>query len=259
MEKAKNLLKIVDILKSKYDKLSKTNTGFNIFTVLRQEDDEVNLHSKFIVELLSNIPHYSEKYRKLFFENIGIEDEYFQGDIQVLREHRNIDILLRDEDKIIIIENKIYAEDQGEQLSRYYKLMKNRSNEIKIFYLTLDGRDPSDQSLGDILCSESDHEEGKVQVINLSYKENISSWLEECIKESATVPIIRETLVQYLEVVNRLTGKTESKDFYNEMAAILGKSSNNMQLANDIKVGLDLASNRLRLNFWQELETRCKW
>ena len=58
MDNINNLLKMVEILKEKSSNISKTNIDFNIFRVLRQESDEVNLHSKFIIELLSNIPLY---------------------------------------------------------------------------------------------------------------------------------------------------------------------------------------------------------
>lgn len=260
MENIKNLLNIVEIIKREYDKSSKLNIDFNVFRILRKEHDEVNLHSKFIVELLSNIPQYSKKYRQLFLKNLGFDEDYFDDDVKVMREFKNIDILLQDKDKTIVVENKIYAEDQNKQLERYYDLVKTNNNKVDIFYLTLDGKDPSKQSLGKKLVSENDNEsEGTKQiVVNLSYKENISNWIEECIKESATAPTIRETLVQYLEVVNKLSGNSESKEFYNEVSKLIGKTPKDLKLANDIKNGLEIALNNLKFKFWEELENALK-
>ena len=107
MDNINNLLKMVEILKEKSSNISKTNIDFNIFRVLRQESDEVNLHSKFIIELLSNIPLYSEKFRKLFLKNIGLDENYFTDNVKVKREYKNIDILLIEKDRAVIIENKI--------------------------------------------------------------------------------------------------------------------------------------------------------
>ena len=258
MDNINNLFQIVEKLKEEYSNLSKTNIDFNIFRVLRQESDEVNLHSKFIIELLSNIPFYSEKFRKLFLKNIGLDENYFKDNVRVKREYKNIDILLTEKDRAVIIENKIYAEDQGEQLARYYDIMKNNSNEVKVFYLTLEGRDPSKQSLGKKLCFEGSYEENKESIKNLSYKNNIANWIEECIKESEDVPVIRETLIQYLEVVNRLTGKTGNKDYHNSIANELLSSEKNIRLANDIKNGLEIAINNIKLQFWTELEEKIK-
>ena len=251
LERLKNLFSIVKVIKSKYD--TSKELDFNIFTVLRKEHEEVNLHSQFIVELLSNIPHYSNIFLKLFLEEIG-ELDFYDPKIKVLKEYKNIDILLKNGADALIIENKIYAEDQGEQLDRYYKEMKTKHNKIKVFYLTLDGHDPSEQSLGNTLSLMEKSIEGKEKVTNISYEINISKWIEECIKESSRVPTLRETLIQYLEVVNKLTGNTMNKSYKSEVSKHLMKSSKNMLLARDIIQGYNQAIHTLKLNFWKDLE-----
>lgn len=251
VERLKNLFNLVKVIKSKY--ATSKELDFNIFTVLRKEDDEVNLHSQFIVELLSNIPHYSSIFLKLFLEEIG-ELDFFDPKIKVLKEYKNIDILLKNGADAFIIENKIYAKDREEQLGRYYKEIKTKHNKIKVFYLTLDGHDPSEQSLGNTLSLEGEKVEGKEEVINLSYDVNISKWLEKCIKESSRVPTLRETLIQYLEVVNKLTGNTINKDYQSEVSEYLMKSSKNMELARDIGQGYKKAINNIKFKFWEDLE-----
>lgn len=258
MNNIKNLLNLVELIKNKYNQTSDLNTNFNIFSVLRNDRDEVNLHSKFIVELLYKIPHYSEIFLDLFLDSIGVEPNYFSENPKIYKEYKNIDILIKSELQNIIIENKIDAKDQPKQLERYYKEVKRNGNHVKIFYLTLDGHDPSQNSLGDLLCTESNPIEGKEEVINISYKDNISSWIESCIKEAARVPELRETLIQYLQVVNRLTGQSESKEYYEEVAELLKKEPQNLKLARDISFSYDRAINHLKLNFWDELENTMK-
>ena len=201
-----------------FEKLNLINSqkeDFNIFSILRNEYDEVNLHSKFIVELLKN-KNYGKKFIEIFlekleiqvfnYENVNIFSEYSKGI------NGRIDILLEfskdKEKKAIIIENKIYAEDQIGQLNRYYCSMinKNYSNdELEIVYLTLDGSEPTEES------TEGLSKEVKEKIITISYKENIVEWLNECIKEVVEVPIIRETLIQYRSLLKKITGKEERK------------------------------------------------
>ena len=62
----------LDLIKRKYDILHSFEDEFNIFSILRNERDEVNLHSKFIGELLKNIS-FGDIFLKLFLEAIEIK------------------------------------------------------------------------------------------------------------------------------------------------------------------------------------------
>ena len=73
--------------------------------------------------------------------------------------------------KAIAIENKINAKDRDKQLWRYYNTLKEQNylhRNIHLIYLTLDGRDPSPYSIGDL-----DPE----KITTASYKQLIP-WLE---------------------------------------------------------------------------------
>ena len=54
-----------------------------------------------------------------------------------------IDIVIKLKETVIVIENKIYAPDQDNQLIRY----KNEYPFSKLYYLTLDGHFPHDKSI----------------------------------------------------------------------------------------------------------------
>lgn len=248
----------LDLIKRKYDILHSFEDEFNIFSILRNERDEVNLHSKFIGELLKN-RSFGDIFLKLFLGIIGIEiDEEINKNIYLeygASDKGRIDILLKINSKsfkkAIIIENKIDAGDQDKQLERYVRAMKKEGyfrDEITIIYLTLDGDRPSNYSLGHIQVNE---------VKILSYKDDITSWTERCIKESAVAPGIRETLVQYKKLLEKLTNKGEEKmiDELKDMILSKEKYLSTAYLIPDILLEI---KRDLQYKFWEKLEIEIK-
>ena len=112
----------------KYAKLEETaQSSFNIFSILRQESEEVALHSRFLTELLN--PKGSHKCGNIFqilFMKMILGDNWKDGEPLFAQyevsvgDLGRIDILLKGSQHIYVIENKIYAEDQPEQLQRYF-------------------------------------------------------------------------------------------------------------------------------------------
>jgi hypothetical protein len=190
--------------------------NFNVFSVLGLSSSEDRLHSRFIRELLN--PKGSHLKGRLFLnlflgmlqEKFGEKESLFTGQnaySTVKREFHigsidlktktggRIDIYLQDSSGAsICIENKIYAGDQMAQIERYCNY--NRANN-KVFYLTLHGTEPIKDSCGDLKVDEDFY--------LLSYKEDILHWLEKCLKEVFDTPILRESIKQYLIVVQKLT------------------------------------------------------
>ena len=126
---------------------------FNLFSVLRSEHDEVNLHSKFLAALLDHRQSPGEARENLadFLERLGIQ-KFDPDRATVDREWSNIDILICDQSSMraVIIENKIWAADQPRQLQRYAEQMKEY--ERHVLYLTPDGREASKDSAGEPLA-----------------------------------------------------------------------------------------------------------
>ena len=159
--KISNILRQIQLLKDKYDELAAvTGEHFNVFSILGVEADEVRTHSAFLADLLN--PQGSHRqgtaFLKLFLEK-ALEypgpDEYenFQVTKEVSTEQGRIDILLEKNDACIVIENKIYAGDQDDQMERYYQYARSKGiseHKIKLIYLTLDGSPPSEESLGSL-------------------------------------------------------------------------------------------------------------
>ena len=70
-------------------------------------------------------------------EEVSVFDiDYWDfNDAEILREWKNIDILIRCDDKELIcaIENKIYSREHGNQLQKYKEVVKNEYPKGKIY------------------------------------------------------------------------------------------------------------------------------
>lgn len=242
MDSIKKLLSAVNKIVKANEKIQEERRirgdKFNIFDVVGLRSEEEKLHSAFLTELLNAEGNHGQKdaFLKAFIEKIteiGTNDfktegskaisEYVIGPIDyVTNTGGRIDILVTSGDKSssIIIENKINAEDQEKQLIRYNNFGRNKKykNKFKLLYLTLDGHEASKDSAG----------EGteKVNYIKISYREHIVKWLNRCLELSALKPIIRETIVQYLDIIKRLTNQDMDMEKEDELLNTLINENN---------------------------------
>ena len=165
---------------------------FNIFTVLRKESDEVNLHSRFLAALLDyQFSDIGRQNLKDFLQTVGIiEEEFKQDGAKIKREYKYIDILISDKAKkqAVVIENKIEHKHKNEyeQLRRYSNTLRGEGySKIDLLFLTPDGRKPS----GDSICG--------LSYKKISYKEYILPWLRCCQMHAYDEPELRESIAQY--------------------------------------------------------------
>ncbi len=254
MEVVENLLEKVDALRFKYDVLNDLEKrSFNVFSVLFKENDEVRLHSRFIAELLNPCGRHGKggTFLRLFLERIPRSAALVDvaDSCSVEREVSGIDILIWCGRKAVILENKIHAGDQERQLERYFEHVRDKrkvpEDEIRIVYLTLDGREPSKESIGDL-------DERKID--RLSYERDVLGWLEDCIKEAAQDPALRESLVQYRQLVKKITGHELSEEYMNELKNLLLKDGKYLQAACDMEGVLSNAKRDIQCRFWDALK-----
>lgn len=192
------------VQKEKDDKECQKQNGnsFNLFNVLNIKTDEL-IHSSMIASLLD--PHGEHGKGCLFLQRfLNIWDFGFVLDTKtasVTTEYEigtlnssstwggRIDILITDaHNHAIIIENKINAQDQKNQLKRYANFAKSSKLEYTIIYLTLDGHEPSKFSIGKI-CD--------YKYITSSYIEDILPWLDECKEECIAGSALHSSISQY--------------------------------------------------------------
>ena len=200
---------------------------FNVLTAILRYDDERRLHSKFICQLLDpKAEHYQDDlFLKLFLKQCEL-DNFFIFDTKrchVEREYRRIDIYITDGNKHIIIENKIWADDQDQQIKRYIETIE-KENELPdlenlcVIYLSLDKKEPSSKSLGeewniteDKKYLENKENNKKCHFLAISYKDDITGWLVKSHKEVANITNLSMGISQYLEVIDKLYGKYKEK------------------------------------------------
>lgn len=243
---------------------NKAKLDFNIFNILRKPGEEVGLHSRFLAELLN--PHASHKivkFQQLFIEavintvistqdwhreKLSINDSY---DCEFEYSFKNTnygraDIILKNKNNIIIIENKIYAFDQKDQLARYYKACKKLGYEdrnIYIVYLNRFGDDVSDYGRGDI--SQKDY--GVI-----SYKEDIVNFLNLCKAEVTSYPHIEQTIEQYINTIYKITGQTRDAIMKQEYIDFLS-SDNNFKTVYKLSQNFESFQQHIQNQVWNDL------
>ena len=196
---------------------------FNVFALCGVDHYET-IHSKILAEFLSPKGSHGQKdaYLKLFAQALGRGEnrdfrDWFSDAAIVSTEVSSriagvsvgrFDILIEDaaQDTVCIIENKIYASEQPEQLERYKNWLDQKCAKRKLLiYLTPDGRSGTTAK-----------DEDYIRLAYLSNGENkkdIVSWLEQCQQWSAGLPFVRESLAQYRNhIINVLKGGLSMKD-----------------------------------------------
>ena len=123
LDQGELLLQRASLIRWKHaDALRDPRYQFNVFAILREPHDEVNLHSRFIAELLDpNGSHcQGDAFLRLFLQLLEIDD-FPSQQARVHCEYENVDIFVAADQRAIIIENKVYAGDQHRQLERYFR------------------------------------------------------------------------------------------------------------------------------------------
>lgn len=184
---------------------------FNLFRILIGKKRET-AHSAFLADLLN--PKGSHGQGRAFLrEFFGVWSEMSHlphvepdadskvTDFEVITEkgtyNGRLDILLESRERgiLFVIENKIDAAEQQNQLKRYAEWLSGKKNIKKgvLIVLAPEGRKPDDQ---------------QVKCVCLTYQKEIMTWIERC-KSVARPARVIDSLQQYLEELN-LMPKWES-------------------------------------------------
>ena len=221
-------------LQEELDKPEKKSAyKLNFFRILGLSANEI-IHSKFISFLLNpNASHdckyiFQDEFMEILKQkdnadisavfkcnSVGREEEIEDGRVDI--------ILTNENEKYIIIENKIYAQDGDEQLKRYsgYK-----NSNPTLVYLTLNGKKASRKSLGGL---------GDKDYIRLSYIDDITKWISNCM-DAINDKEMKYLLNEYLQMVKELTKYNIKKeilpDLLNDIS--LGEVFDSVKTSNDL-------------------------
>ena len=228
MEQLKKLLQDVNLIlqkeKVRKEESRKRGERFNVFEMLGVAHYEVT-HSKIIAGFMNPQGSHGQGdlFLRLFLQTIENNDKIYldTSNAKVYTEYGigvdgRLDIFIENGSHGIIIENKVYAGDQPEQLKRYNDFAKEKYGEgnYMIYYLTLYGHEASGDSANGIAYK------------CISYYEHIINWLQLCIHECATMPLVRETLVQYLNHIKQLTNLDMDSLNKEELIELLAEKNN---------------------------------
>ena len=159
----KDLLEEFIINNENLEHLEDIVNDFNIFTSLNLINNEIR-HSNFLSWIMN--PKENHNLKDYFLSSLlkiismrasssGINapsifdiDNWSFIETEILREWRNIDILIKDDNHklICVIENKIYSKEHSSQLRRYKEIVEEEyPNYQKMFvYLTIEGDEASE-------------------------------------------------------------------------------------------------------------------
>lgn len=192
---------------------------YNVFNVLGVDNMELS-HSAFLAALLDPDGSHGmqDAFLKAFIDTIahgGTKPELDTAHAKVYTEYNignitettggRIDLLITDRSSTgsgkvgghaIIIENKIWAADQFNQLLRYHNFAHKMYAKYALLYLTRNGDEPSDQSKGEL-----------TDYCCISYRNDIIGWLHKCAQLAFDKPLVRETISQYINLLQQLTNQ----------------------------------------------------
>lgn len=229
---------------------------FTLFSVKRRELG----HSAVISELLNRNGSHKQgtKYLDILLGMLGFEElDSAKCIVEVeksIEEYGRIDILVSDNKNALMIENKVDAQDMDKQLYRYHQYCRSRfpNGKLKIVYLTLDGHSPCEDSL-------NNKKECELNVICASYRSLIVDWLTSCISSiTADVDLnLKNSLTEYLKVIQSLTNQGEEKIMYNKLAENIMSTDEYMETYNNLINAESAIIEKVACEFLNKLKSNC--
>ena len=266
------LIKESYLLSHKYKDKKEQENAFNIFSVLRKESDEVYLHSRFLSALIDlHAPHkmgsiFLDSFLEIINSNFNYSPKSFESypNYNFHSEYKDIDILLIDRQyqNAIIIENKIFHCDTNHetegQLEKYYRIIAEDEGipeeKIEVIYLTIDGHEPSDESVN----TKGSYPQLNTIVKSISYGIEIIKWLKECAKECFNKPSIRESIIQYLNLIETMTNNDISIEERIALVKLIGKNDDNLEGAKFLLDNFKHVQLHTLIDFWNELKNEAE-
>lgn len=246
----------------RYEQIRKEKgENYNLFQVINMTSDETRVHSALMADLLNPYGHHQMGYvflrsfidrlnelshRTLSFSyvNVKVECEKYIGPKTDISGGR-LDLYITDGRSHIVIENKIYATDQENQLLRYHNYLKQyRDSDTMLLYLSLDGEvhDLNKTTGGE-----------NIDFFTISYGDFILDWLEDCCRIAHDKPMISEGIRHYRNLIKILTHQMESEK--NELIELIKTNPQYICFLPKYKDAIKEIEIGLYTDFWTKLET----
>ena len=169
----------------------------NVFSILKMESKEVSAHSALLYYILKPFSTkdgaVDDSNLRLFLKNLGFNKNYGYVDIEreVVTDFGRLDFLILMDEDILVIELKIWANEQYEQISRYQNYLQSQKADIgNILFLTPNERKATT---------------GEAR--NITLEKHVKNTLEEIVVIRKKNVAYCSTIQQYIEVIKKLVGK----------------------------------------------------
>ena len=216
MTKEKFEAELIQFVNERKEQKLRGLNNYNVMTAIRHADAEVGMHSNFIYSLINpDGDHYQGTlFADLFVKNVLAIDDFGKITEVVMEDDadgRRIDFVIKSGKYSIGIEMKTRAEtqDQHSQIYDYHtELMKDGKGEKNtiIYYLTLNGKEPSKASY----CDKNNPNKIYKDYKKVSFKNEMLLWLEECKKQVGNITNLNNAIEYYIDVVKMITGQYRS-------------------------------------------------
>lgn len=232
------LRQIHSILELREQQPAAPGDSFNVLSLLITSNQEELTHCRLLYELLcpEGSHGFGDRFLRAFFE-LALHRP-FPADATVTREYAiesygshvsgRIDLLIQGRGACYPIEVKIRAEDRHRQIERYAQFAA-KDREHQVYYLSLDGHEPSERSVGGA---------GEDDFTCLSFGEDIRRWLIRCGEIAWRAPAVAGTIHQYIALLDRLTGNQQGDRFMEMVKKTVGSSRENYESAAAIEAVL---------------------
>jgi PD-(D/E)XK nuclease superfamily len=258
---------VYDLQLQSEERLRAQHGRFNVFTTLLAAHDEVRLHTRFLHELLNpeGTHDCGDLFLKQFFDTLqdrkaldhdGLpvsmswnkycEAKYRAGK-EVRTEQGQLDLLVESKSHLLVIENKIWAAEQDNQVARYVEYVKSQKEQSQVeegcvLYLTLDGKRATTHDGNDYF--------------RISYRDHIMAWLERCLQSTYNIVPINQVLIQYQKVVKQLTGQQEEAEIMDRIKKFIHSNPKIVSQRNATNQAIDQLRIEVLEKFAAELAER---
>lgn len=190
---------------------------YNLFEILNISHLEAKVHTPFLGNLLRpwGSHHQGAVFLHSFLEKVASRPKWVEGlqNVRIIEEQNTgngfADIVIRGRNSEgpfgIVIENKIYAGDQPQQLERYQQYLEYTlelpAERCLLIYLAPHRKRPSIPR--SITQEDFDTLHGAGRLLLRSYHQDIRDWLKPFLS-SVEAPKVRFILEQYLQIITKL-------------------------------------------------------
>lgn len=238
-----------------------TGEDFNIFEILGIGHFEAATHSKFLGNLINPKGSHSQGtlFLELFLDELGITTlNINNAKIELEKsvgEQGRLDIYITDgENTSIVIENKIYAGLQDDQLERYCEFLEGEKCKNKyLIFLTLF---PYDRKGEENIITPIKKWTQIVKFNHISYQCEIISWIEKCREKAVQLPLIRESLTQYVQTIKILTNMNTTNNMIDELFNLSKEDSSLYDTLSNMPSAYMSLRLQMFKNFCKEIGTR---